>query len=309
MSAAPAWDPRGFERYGAHYPATPPIEALACVDATPRFIGSWDRLAEGAAAGPALQRRARDTTFVLVRGLFGSWIPRNFIAPLQALRRTGARAMLARSGSVATVEDNARRIARDVQARVPSSHRLVFLCHSKGGLDALEMLRRLPGLRQRTGAVVLCQTPRAGCPILESVFLGAHADSLAGAWERSRECVARIGLDAAGARAGCLEVTGARLQATIERLDGERFTMPVISVASWSIAATAWLDSQHARMRAVRPGCAHDGLFFTQSLVWPIGRQVLLPRMDHSQPTVGGARLDHARLWMALADMALDEAA
>jgi pimeloyl-ACP methyl ester carboxylesterase len=306
MSASAAWDPRGFGDYRRIYPATPDVEGLVRSEATAQFVAAWDRLGPDRGDEADLRDSARHTTFVLVRGLFGGWIPGNFIAPLRALQAAGCRATIAASGSVETVDVNAARIGCEVEAKVHSGHRLILLCHSKGGLDALEMLLRFPALRRRTAAVVLCQAPRDGCPILESVLLGAHEDSLDGPWGRVRESVAREGLALAGARAACLDVTGAAIRECIKRLDTAAFRMPVISVASWSIAPTAWLDSQHGRMQAVRPGCAHDGLFFTESLVWPIGEQILLPCIDHSQPTVGGAGFDHARLWLALARLALE---
>lgn len=308
MSAGAAWDPRGFGRYRALFPATPDVEGMVRSEATAAFIAAWDRLEPARGNEVDLRGASRHTTWVLARGLFGGWIPGNFIAPLRALRAAGCEALIAAGGSVETVEVNAARIARDVESKVPPGHRLILLCHSKGGLDALEMLLRYPALRQRTAAVVLCQTPRGGCPILESVLLGAHADSLHGSRERTLESLARAGLALAGASGGCLDVTGAVIRQSIARLDACAFRMPVLSVASWSIAPTAWLDSQHGRMKAVRPGCAHDGLFFTESLVWPIGEQILLPCIDHSQPTVGGAGFDHARMWLALAGLALERA-
>jgi hypothetical protein len=308
MSAALSWDPRGFGEYRELFPATPRLEELARSDATAEFIAAWDRLEPARGGMVDLRDHAKRITFVLVRGLFGGWIPRNFSAPLRALRLAGCRAMIAASGSVQTVEANAARIARDLEARVLADHRIILLCHSKGGLDALEMLRGSPALRRRTAAVVLCQAPRGGCPILESVLLRAHEASLAGQWERAGESLARGGLALAGARAGCLEVTGATIGETVARLDDAALAMPLLCVASWSVTPTAVLDSQHGRMKAVRPGCAHDGLFFTESLVWPRGEQVLLPRIDHSQPTVGGAGFDHARMWVALARLALERA-
>ena len=84
--------------------------------------------------------------------------------------------------------------------------------------------------------------------------------------------------------------------------------LPTLAVASWSLEPSAWLDSQHARLGAIRPHCAHDGLFFLEDLVWPTARTVLLPRIDHSQPCVGGLDFPHARFWHALATVAVAEA-
>jgi hypothetical protein len=265
-------------------------------DATGEFIAAWDADQPPAAPG--------GLSFVLVRGLFGKWIPRHFAAPLRALERADLPAIIASSAAAGTRATNGALLQRDLEQRVPRAHRLVFLCHSKGGLDALELLARSPALRERTAAVVLCQTPRGGCAVLESVLLRRHADSLAGRKRRAQEALARAALAACGARPGCLELTAGHIEAAVSGIDAAALVLPLISVSSWSSAPSAWLDAQHARLAAIRPGCAHDGLFFAEQLLWPAAEQILLPRLDHSQPTVGGAGFDHARFWLALATLA-----
>lgn len=253
-------------------------------------------------------RVAAGFTFVFVRGLFGRWIPGHFAAPLRALQSAGGHAFIARSRAAGTIAINARLLAADILRRTPGSARLVFLCHSKGGLDLLEALRVEPELRRRAAAVVLCQSPRDGCAVIESVLLRQHQDSLHAPAERAGEAAARAAIIASGSHAGCLELTHAALAARIDDLDQVAATLPTFAVASWSVEPSAWLDSQHARLRAIRPRCAHDGLFFLEDLVWPSARAVLLPRIDHSQPCVGGLRFPHARFWRALAMLAVAEA-
>lgn len=245
---------------------------------------------------------------MFVRGLFGEWIPGHLTAPLQALERAGLRSIIARSSAGGTIADNASRIGRDIERRIPAASRLILLCHSKGGLDALELLARSAELRARTRAVVLCQTPRGGCAVLESIVLGRHADSLAGTRRRMGETLARAAIAACGAKPGCIDLTGGSIEASVARIDAAGLAVPVVSVASWSSRPTAWLDSQHARMESIRPRCAHDGLFFTEQMIWPGADQVLLPQLDHSQPTCGGAGFDHARFWLALVTLALRHA-
>ncbi|MGZ5093009.1 MAG: hypothetical protein ACXWCY_07665 [Burkholderiales bacterium] len=295
-----AWRPGGFDDYRLLYPGTPPLTAFARADVTGAFAESWNDA--GARDGLAA---ASDVTFVFVRGLFGAWIPRHLAQPLEALRRAGAETRIARSSAAGTVEANAASIAHDIEVRTAPSRTLVFLCHSKGGLDTLLMLARFPHVRQRTRAVVLCQTPRGGCAVLESVVRHRHRQSLVGLNRRLQERLVRTTIAVCGARAACIQLTGGEIETVVQEVDGAARSVPLLSVASWSGEPSAWLDSQHARLSQIRPGCAHDGLFFTQDLIWPLGEQILLPRLDHSQPTVGGGALDHGRLWIALASLAL----
>ena len=305
MTPAAAWTPHGFADHGRFYPATPRLACGARGDATPAFIAAWDALALPPERAP---RFAADVTFVFVRGLFGRFIPGHFAAPLRALRDAGVHAFIARSRAAGTIAGNARMLAADILRRAPGHGRLIFLCHSKGGLDLLEALRQTPDLRRRAAAVVLCQSPRDGCAVLESVLLGDHRESLHGFGERASEAAARAAIVASGSRPGCLELTGTALAARIDDLDAVAASLPTLAVASWSVEPSAWLDSQHARLGAIRPRCAHDGLFYLEDLVWPTARTVLLPRIDHSQPCVGGLGFPHARFWHALATVAVAEA-
>lgn len=307
VSAAAAWSPRGFADYRQFYPATPEIACRPGADATAAFTTAWDALpatpAPGSAPAPRIDARI---ALVFVRGLFGRWIPGHFAAPLRALRDAGYAAFVARSRAAGTIDGNAALLATDVLRRAPGAARLVFLCHSKGGLDLLEALRRTPELRRRAAAVVLCQTPRSGCAVLESVLLREHRDSLRAYAERAGESLARAALVGAGARPGCVELTGGSLAARIGALDDVAASLPTFAVASWSVQPSAWLDSQHGRLGAIRPRCAHDGLFFLEDLVWPAAAgQVLLPHIDHSQPCVGGLGFPHDRLWRVLTTLAL----
>lgn len=302
MSRTAAWSPRGFADFRGFYPATPAMTQPADRDATAAFVAAWDARAEP--RKPAVPDSAGPTA-VFVRGLFGTWIPRHLAAPLRALREDGYPTFIARSRAAGTIDANARMLAADIAHRAPGDGPLLFLCHSKGGLDLLAALRLAPALRRRAAAVVLCQSPRRGCAVLESVLLREHADSLRTGAERASEALARNAIRAAGARPGCLELTGGTLAARIGELDEVAASVPTFAVATWSVQPSAWLDSQHARLRAIRPDCAHDGLFFVEDLLWPVARQILLPRVDHSQPCVGGLGFPHARFWRALVATAL----
>ena len=287
------WSPIGFDLYREHYPATPPLGEPS-QDISAEFAREW-----AAAKTPAPP--AADFTCVLVRGLFGNWIPRHFAEPLQRLRQAGLRAFIARNRANGTIDANASLLRADLDARVPAG-RLLFLCHSKGGLDVLAMLSAAPELRARTAGLVFCQTPRAGCVVLESVLQNAHRDSADGA-QRAKEAAARAAIVLSGARDACLELTSPRVQQFVAALTGLSAQLPLVSVASWSSLPTTWLDSQHARLGAIRPGCAHDGLFYLEDLIWPCGRQIRLPHLDHAQMCVGGEDFDHGRFWLSLVNL------
>lgn len=291
------WNPSGFSAYRRLYPQGPDLEPFARANVTEEFIGSWHD------ATP-LQPTDSAVCFIFVRGLFGSWIPGHFASPLRAFHRAGLRAIIAKTSAVGTIPDNARALESDVLERTHPEERLVFLSHSKGGLDTLVSLLSSRTLRDRTGALVLCQTPRAGCAVLESVLLGTHRGS-ASLGDVAREQAAKVLVALCAGRRGCLDITSPRLDEWVRRLDAEPFRAPVLGVATWSSQPTAWLESQHARLASIRRGCAHDGLFFTEDLIWPHGEQVLLPHLDHSQPGVGGASFDVARFWLSVARLLL----
>src|SRR5688572_18825549 len=117
----PLWSPHGFASYRERYPATPDLGALVRADHTAEFVELWSR---------ATLRAPIGVQFILVRGLFGAWIPGHFSDPVDALEHAGVASIIARSSAAGSIETNAALIARDVDRRVPSADRLIFLCHS-----------------------------------------------------------------------------------------------------------------------------------------------------------------------------------
>src|SRR5579862_3565463 len=302
LPRAAAWDPCGFEEYRRAFPRSPDLASGR--DHTEHFVCAWREMRQNNGAPGELRTQAAGLKVVFVRGLFGRWIPQHFTAPLRLLQSNGVDCMIAKSNASGTVETNAGLIERDLGARVCDDRRLIFLCHSKGGLDILAMLEASAALRLRTQAIVLCQTPRGGCAFLESVLDRAHQDSTT-QLDRVKERIADAALGALRAKPACAQLTSPAIQDRLTGLESAARDIPTIAVASWSRKPTAWLDSQHGRLGRIRPGCAHDGLFYTEDLIWPASRQVLLPCIDHSQPAVGGHGFDHGRFWLTLTHMAL----
>jgi hypothetical protein len=236
---------------------------------------------------------------VLVRGLFGAWIPGHFKAPLQRLQSQGWEARIARTDPAGTIADNARALAPQIDAIVASGKQPLFLAHSKGGLELLLALAAHPRLAAATAGVVTVQMPRAGAPYLESVFLDAHRDSRSTAGAM-REASERALLTVAGARRACSELNDANVAALAAQIDAQAWPFPWIGVATHCASATRSLELKHERLSRIRPGAAHDGVFYLADQVWPGASMLELPGIDHAQPSVGGAGFAHDRFWSAL---------
>ncbi len=295
------WSPQDFAGFAARYPATP---AFAVDDAEPglRFEEAWlewspeeldDRLYSG----------ARGICLAFVRGYLGAWMPQNMVAPVQALRALELDARLLDNTATATVDGNADRIAAQLAGRDTP----VVLCgHSKGGLECLRAADRHIALEDRLVGMLLCQAPRGPSVVLESVLQRQHQDSLTLPARRWTETAQRLALTLTGARTGGAELTGDRLQPLVAQLDDRQRPYRVWQTASWSDTPTRWLESFHQRLDQVRPGCAHDGQFYLQDLVWPDLPHVLLARVDHVQPAMGGGGFDHVRYWKIMLALLLE---
>ncbi len=305
-----SWTPEGFERYRERYPNTP---EFAHPDPAPteRFISIW-REFQGSDGQWPIQRRTqmtealRNTTFVLIRGFLGNWMPGNFISTCRTLRAMGLDAFIAKNSAGATTEDNARSITRQIQQRVPATNRLVFLGHSKGGLESLQIAAD-PILRPRVRAIAMAQTPRGASAVMESLLLRRHQASLVGFRRVWAERLQRFGLRMIRVEKGGREITTEGLKAVIERLDAISRPFALLQTASWSTQPTAWLDSFHERLGEIRPGCAHDGQFYLEDLIWPSVPHVLLPHVDHAQPAMGGFGFNPAQYWLSAITLLVEE--
>jgi hypothetical protein len=291
------WTPGNFEAYRALYPQTPELE-LPELATTRRFVEAWG-LADNA-LDDAVQHALKGTRVVFVRGYLGNWMPGNLVGPMKALRALGIDATIASNAAGATVEANAVRLRTQLAGDGP-----LLLCgHSKGGLECL-VATEDPAVEARTVGVVLSQTPRGPSGVLESLLERTHEDSLSGPRRRLEELVQRAGLHAIGAATGGRQLTSGPLEALIARIDSRTRPFPVWQTASWSSQPTTWLDSFHGRLGEIRPGCAHDGQFYLEDLLWPGLPHVLLDHVDHAQPVMGGFGFDEARYWKGLIALCL----
>jgi len=295
-----------FTDYRRHFPNTPALE-LPSLRATEHFERAVAALADDESeTSRAVDGALQGAEVVLVRGFLGNWMPGNFIRVRRELARRGASVWIARHSAGRTIDDNADALATRLQ-KSDRSRPLWLLGHSKGGMEALGAANR-PGVSERVRAVLTAQTARGPSPVLESLLLRKHQDSLGGARRRWAEAIQRLGLRLLGAHRGGLELTGDRILRAAAKADAVARAYPHVQAASWSIRPTTWLDSFHERLGEIAPGVAHDGQFYLADMLWPDTPNVLLGEVDHAQPAMGGFGFDPVIFWRGLVAVALAEA-
>lgn len=299
---ARTWSPEGFEAYRDLFPRTAALDPGLDLECNARFAEAWHGgtpLLE-----TTLRPHASELTVVFVRGFLGHYMPGNLAAPCMALRRLGFDAFIADNFPGGTVEGNVAALAGQLAGRTLRA-RLFFCGHSRGGLECLTLLAANDSLSLRCTGVAMSQTAHGPSYVMESVLQGRHRERGFSFRRRVAETAQRAGLILARAHAGGLELTTSHWPALVEKIDRIPRPFPVLQTASWSVRPTAWLDSFHERLGEIGPGRAHDGQFFLEDLLWPGIPHVLLPRLDHAQPAVGGCGFDHVRYWLAILSLAL----
>lgn len=266
--------------------------------------GAFARLFDLGQDGTVRPSQVPGCTVVMVRGLFGAWIPGHFRAPLALLRAQGWQATIARTDPAGTLERNRLLLLRQAGELVQAGRRPLFLAHSKGGLEVLLALAQDPRLAEATLGFAGVQVPRAGAPYLESVFHGLHHDSRR-AGERLLEPLEGRLLALAGARAACSELDDATLAPIAGRLDRAAFPFPRLMVATHASRPSRSLELRFGRLARIRPSEPHDGVFCTRDQCWPGTPMLALAGVDHSQPSIGGLGFAHARFWAALLQVLL----
>lgn len=248
--------------------------------------------------GDGTRRVASDARHVLVRGLFGSLLPRHFRAARRALADAGANVAIAPTDPVATIAANGARLAAWLETQLAPAPGLVILAHSRGGLEALLAIEAAPRVRATLRGLVLCQTARDTSPALAEIMNAG----------RVRDAGLRWAIGLVGGVDACRELCSPAIATLARRLDPLVATLPVIAVATSSSTPSRSLDAQHRRMQRLLPGVAHDGLFRTADLLWPTADRIVLPGIDHAQPGMGGGGFDAGRFWRTLAALAASPA-
>jgi hypothetical protein len=147
--------------------------------------------------------------------------------------------------------------------------------------------------------------PHGSSYVMESVLDGRHREHSYSSHRRVSEALQRTSLVLIRADRGGRELTSDVWPALVGGVERIVWPFRVIQTASWSSQPTAWLDSFHGRLGEIGPGRAHDGQFFLEDLIWPELPHVLLPRVDHAQPAMGGFGFDTVRYWLTLLSLVL----
>jgi len=310
-SSAKPWSPQGFERYLEHYPATLWSVPPAQLDRTRAFLALWW----------AAERRVlpTDVAVVLTPGLFAEWLPTCFRAARRAFEADGHRVLQTPVRTSRGIRAQAGMLSERILAWLNPGERFVWCTHSRGGLDAFWALAHGSELARRCAAVVAVQPP-VGPSWIADRWRGtgsAHGSRAAGdraapggttpdrtIGDRCMGLLLRRRLFRDGVRDICTD----RDRAVADWLAKFSPPVPALHAVSWSLTPTSWLDSYHARLRALRPGHAHDGQFYLCDQRLPATPVVTLPALDHAQPVLGGLGLDTARLWRTLVACAWQDA-
>jgi hypothetical protein len=280
------WRPTPFGAFAAHYPETQ-WRAPGALERGAAFAACWH-----AHAGPALPR---ELAVVLTPGLFAEWLPTCFRGARRGFAADGHRVLQTPACTARGVRQQAAALAARLHAWLRPDERFLWCAHSKGGLDALFALDADENLRGRCAAIVLVQPP-IGRSWLVDAWLAAPSGPR-GALLRTRWF-----------RDGVRDISSERDREVRDWLATHTPRVPALHAVSWSVRATSWVDSYHRELNRLRPGHAHDGQFYLADQLMPRWPVVGLAGIDHAQPVLGGAGLDTARLWRALAACVWQEA-
>jgi hypothetical protein len=243
----------------------------------------------------------RDCVVVMVRGLFGGWIPGHFRAPRQHLSRLGWSVQIAKTDPGGTIVDNAAKLGQQIDRIISEGRRPIFLAHSKGGIELMLALAQVGTRAARTAGFVGVQVPRSGAPYLEHLFPSVHARAQSStAPMSSSERLESWLLRALGAGQACAELNAANVQTLVTKLDSVFVGVPALLVATSAQRMSNVLELRSQHLARVFPGQPHDGVFLTQDQIWPQARKLILDGIDHAQPSVGGLGFAHQHFWAAL---------
>jgi len=307
MSIEYGWKPEGWNDYIDRYPNTPELPEASSAG-TRDFQTIWERVGPHNNGASSVASLAGNQLFVLVRGIFGNLMPGNFAPVLRDFRNAGMRVVRPHGYVVGTIESSAERLHKVLRPLLPEVTSIVWLCQSRGGLDALWAIGHNEALRARTAGVILVQTPVAASAIMESVMADRHASTLRGLSVRATEKLQKAVFSLPALRPGCEQLMSPQIDERVRHLQRISFEFPLISVATWSLKPTSWVDSYHRRLGQIRPGCAHDGLFYLEDQLWPTAEQLVLGRIDHAQSVMGGMGFDLVRFWTTLVAMLIGRA-
>ena len=251
--------------------------------------------------GPVPGAAARDCVVLMVRGLFGGWIPGHFRAPHRHLSSLGWTVQIAKTSPGGTLLENSAALGPQIDRIIGDGRRPIFLAHSKGGIEVMMALAQNSARTARTAGFVGVQVPRSGAPYLEHLFPNANT--------RAEALTVRIKLNerleswllrVLGAGQACAELNAANIKPLVAELNTVLASIPALTVATSAQRISNVLELRSQHLARAFPGLPHDGVFLTQDQIWPQIRTLMLDGIDHAQPSVGGLGFLHQHFWAAL---------
>lgn len=240
---------------------------------------------------------------IIVKGFFADFMPGYMAKPIRYLTSLGFEVELAKTKSGGSCDENAKRLLEIL----PRNQDFLLLCHSKGGLDILRALQM--GLNQtHLKGIIFSQTPLKASIVVDEIlgFIPPRFPN----WRHQLKNKLML-----FATRVCGQINAARAISTESSIFRENLfrntiiEAPFLSISTWSIKASSWVDSYHKRLSISRAGHAHDGQFFLDQQDWT-GRSenLVLGGIDHAQPGMGGLGFDPGKYWLAAIKMILKRA-
>ena len=284
-----AWQPQDYDNWQQFY-SKPELKANE--DLEVEFRKEWN-------ANQLFKGISKKIKIIFLRGYYSSWMPGNLKAPRRFFDKIGFRTEIAPLISGGHVRNNGNILTSYLEKQKDD---FLLLCHSKGGLDFLAACSFAgksfsPYLR----GIIFSQTP-SGHSIVMNELLGAQPLFPSRIHKLKNQLMLKA-IKITGHLPGgiCLTEKGFMENRS---LFSPPLDVPLLSVATWSIKASSWVDSYHARLTKAHPGCAHDGQFYLCDQLWSkYGKQLILGGIDHAQPAMGGLGFNHCRYWLSLINM------
>lgn len=280
---------------------------LIDISLTESYNQLWHELKSMGPQSFASRYFTKDLEFdlAMVRGLFGNWMPGHFSVPLKIFRSLNIKTDVVYTGSRSSMDTNSQHIADFLKQR-SSTKPIVFLCHSKGGVEFLRMLIKHPNLGKQVAGLVGVQMPRGPSLYLESLLTDRHLPTRLGLPSRIKHWSEAQLIRGVSARASCLELCRPVINEKIQWID-QNFPKlrSFINVASFSTRASHWLEANHPRLNEISNSKPNDGVFLFEDQIWPQAKNIGLLEIDHAQPSVGGLGFQHEYLWMVLLALTL----
>ncbi len=289
------WHPTQLTDIEKYYPNTT-LDCTVYNDAFEEYTDAFEK--------KQLDPRIKQFKIIIVRGFLSALMPGYMSKPIKYLRNLGLHVVMAPIRSGGSVLTNASLLVN----YLPCDQNYMLLCHSKGGLDLLSALKLFPGapcFRCLKG-IAFSQTTTGASAVMNELsgFIPLQSSTLC---YRFKNKVMMTGIKSSFHGPAAYDLTTPGIEKNRQIYREANLSCPLVSVASWSIKPSSWVDSYHQRLNHFNPGVAHDGQFYLTDQLWADkGVQLVLGGIDHAQPGMGELGFDPGLFWEALLQMLIN---